>query len=202
MSHGADERRKANWPLMPVSGSGSIDGSQRQRHASASAAMKATMANGYRHPARLAASVASGTPARLAIVIPPIMTATAAAPWPLAARREHTIAPAPKYAPWGSPEMSREHRSMVKSTDIAARRLPRSIIAARSIMSRRSGMRWSSTSAGEPQATPAEYIEIRCPALTIDTSTPRATSPSTPIMPNSATPRANVPSASAIRALR
>ena len=55
---------------------------------------------------------AARTPTRLAIVMPPIIPATAAVTFPGGAIFDRIIAPTPKNAPWGNPETSRPSASM------------------------------------------------------------------------------------------
>ncbi len=128
--------------------------------------------------------------------MPPTITATATAPCPGLARREQTMAPAPKKAPWGSPEIKRAASRIWYSGESAASRLPMKIVAASMSMSFFNGIRLSAISSGDPTATPREYADMRCPPSTMLTPIPLATSLRMPIMPNSAIPSANVPIAS------
>lgn len=65
------------------------------------------MQNSARHDNRWLTSVPSGTPKRLATVMPAIITATACALRPGPATRAATIDPTPKQAPCGSPDTNR-----------------------------------------------------------------------------------------------
>ena len=55
----------------------------------------------------LVINVPAGTPTSVATVMPAIIMATALTSLPGAASLRATIAPTPKYAPWGSPEIRR-----------------------------------------------------------------------------------------------
>ena len=97
MSHGARFRRKANCPFNPrLSATGSIHGTQRQRKKAVTAPQTPAMQNSARHDNRWLTSVPSGTPKRLATVMPAIITATACALRPGPATRAATIDPTPK----------------------------------------------------------------------------------------------------------
>ena len=114
------------------------------------------MANVPRQERALLTNVARGTPTTLATVMPPTITATAAAPLPGPLSLEHTMAPAPKKAPWGSPLTKRAAMSDQKLGESAAAVLPMMINDARKSSSLWSGMRRSTMSIGAPTATPVE----------------------------------------------
>ncbi len=195
MSHAPPWPRKRNCPFSPVSGSEGNDGIQSRIAERVQIPNKETMANVPRHDNTPAMYVAAGTPIMLATVIPPTIIATAEAPRP-GESREHTMAPAPKNAPWGSPEMNLDTSIVWKSGETAIKALPTVIMAARISIIRLSGIFRIRSSPGAPTDTPKAYAEISWPADGMLICISRAISPRIPIMVNSAMPRAKVPMAS------
>ena len=114
----------------------------------------ATIRNAIRHDMVLVINVPAGTPTSVATVIPAIIMATALTSLPGAASLRATIAPTPKYAPWGSPEIRRAAIKVQNPGAMHANRFPDAIIPANRSIRRLSGSLRANSSAGAPQQTP------------------------------------------------
>ena len=112
ISHGASFFKNRNCPNIPVAGSNGSCGIHLQIKTNINTPHTVLKRNGTRHEIRLLSIVPSGTPKRLAIVIPAIITDTACEALPSSATFSATIEPAPKNAPCGNPEIKRIHNSM------------------------------------------------------------------------------------------
>ena len=96
MRRGAGFLRKANSPVKPVSGNGSILGIQTQMRAKTLNPHKPIRKNAVRHESHSVTNVPNGTPIRVATVIPAIMRATALDLRSGGTSLSATIAPTPK----------------------------------------------------------------------------------------------------------
>ncbi len=86
--------------------------------------------------------------------MPPIIMATALAAFDGDASLRATIAPTPKYAPWGRPDMNLAAQNVQKPGATAASRLPTIMTAASSSMSFFKAIFLANSRAGAPTHTP------------------------------------------------
>ena len=138
-----------------MSDSRPTSGIQRRMATKVSVPATATARKATRHDSIAQINVPSGTPTSVATAMPPIMYDTAATSRPGAARRRATMAPTPKYAPWGSPDITRAANRYQYPGASAAKRLPAAITAAKASMSVRRRTLRTNSSAGAPQHTPS-----------------------------------------------
>ena len=198
MSQGSFLRRNLNCPLTPLSARAGSTGIHLYMKNIVSALQKVANANITLQLTASLRKVPSGTPSRLATVMPMTMTDTAVVLLPSEASFSATMLPTPKNAPWGSPEISLEHIATQKLGAKVVIRLPMScrVISPTSMLLR--GLpRETSTARGAPMHTPSAYAEMRCPASGIDTPRSDAILGSMPIITYSVIPNPRVPSARA-----
>ena len=95
-SQGVRCPRKRNWALKPLLGRVGTWGIQSLSARMRRSAAQATTAKVARHESDHARKLPSGTPTRLAIVMPVTIRQTSREAWPGAARLIATMAPTPK----------------------------------------------------------------------------------------------------------
>ena len=132
-SHGSRRLRKRNCPDMLPFGNAGSSGTQLRRAHIVAHPHTAAKAKISLHDSKWPIMLPMGTPARLAIVIPIIMIATADVLLPFSARLLAMMEPAPKNAPCGSPDMNRATRATWYCGDTAMSRLPAIWTAIRNI---------------------------------------------------------------------